>query len=192
MLSDEQLMVRAAQGDADAFGELARRHEGWLRRFFYHLMWDHEDAEDACQETLVRVWLARERYRPRAKFTTFLFTVARNLWLHRLQKRSNRPPVVSLHDQLGPEGRAILDRLTAEYDVPEAELLAGYERFRIRRAIDALPEGQRLVFVLAHFEELSYARIAQMLGLPEGTVKSRMWHAYRELRDKLCDEEDRP
>ena len=190
MTSDEHLMIRAAEGDTDAFAELAQRHRAWLRRFLYHLLWDRDEAEDACQETLVRVWLARERYRPIAKFKTFLFTVARNLGLHWLERRANRPPVVSLHDQLGPEGRAVLEELRGEARTPERELLAGYERFRIRRAIDALPDGQRVVFVLAQFEEMRYAEIAELLDVPEGTVKSRMWHAYRALQQSLtCEEE---
>jgi len=190
MVSDEELMTGAAAGDADAFAEVAQRHRGWLRRFFYHLMWNRDDAEDACQETLVRVWLARERYRPTARFRTFLFTVARNLWLHRIEKRANRPPVVSLHDQLGPQGRLVLEKLRGEARTPEAEFIACYERFRIRSAIDALPEAQRIVFVLSQFEEMKYVEIAELLDLPEGTVKSRMWHAYRTLRQMLTSEEE--
>jgi len=190
MDADTELMVRASRGDSDAFAELARRHQDWLTRLFYHLLWDRDEAEDACQEVLVKVWLARERYEPRAKFTTFLFAIARNHWAHRAERWANRPPVVSLHDQLGPEAREVLDRLVSEAATPEQELLRGYERFRIRRAIDELPEAQRIALVLAHFEGMSYAQIAELVGAPEGTIKSRMWHAYRTLREKLVQSEE--
>ncbi len=188
-ISDEELMVRAREGDADAFCELAARHHGWIERFLYHMTWDREEAEDGAQEVLVRVWLARERYEPSARFTTFLFTVARNWWRNRRERWAARSPVVALEDQVGPEARALLRERTTPDDVPERELLRGYERFRIRRAIDALPEAQRMVFVLSHFEGLPHAQIAGLLDIPEGTVKSRMHHAYLKLRDALNEEE---
>lgn len=97
--------------------------------------------------------------------------------------------MVSLQDQLGPTAREALRALTTPEDVPERELLRGYERFRIRRAIADLPEAQRLVFVLSHFEDLPYAEIARLLGIPVGTVKSRMHHACRKLREALAEEE---
>ena len=188
-LSDEELMVRARAGDADAFCELAARHHDWIERFLYHMTWDREQAEDGAQEVLVRVWLARERYQPTARFSTFAFTVARNWWRNLRARRNSRPPVVALEDQVGPQARALLRELTTPDDVPERELLRGYERFRIRQAIDALPEAQRVVFVLSHLQGLPHTEISALLGIPEGTVKSRMHHAYRKLREALCEEE---
>jgi len=90
--TDEDLMVRAREGDADAFCALARRHQGWLERFLYHMTWDRELAEDGAQEVLVRVWLARERYEPTARFTTFLFACARNRCRNLRARRNSRPP----------------------------------------------------------------------------------------------------
>lgn len=188
-LSDEELMVRARAGDADAFCELAARHHDWIERFLYHMTWDREQAEDGAQEVLVRVWLARERYQPTARFSTFAFTVARNWWRNLRARRNSRPPVVALEDQVGPQARALLRELTTPDDVPERELLRGYERFRIRQAIDALPEAQRVVFVLSHLQGLPHTEISALLSIPEGTVKSRMHHAYRKLREALCEEE---
>mgnify|MGYP000133980123 CR=1 FL=1 len=187
--SDKELMVRARADDAGAFCALAARHHGWIERFLYHMTWDREQAEDGAQEVLVRVWLARERYQPIASFSTFAFTVARNWWRNLRARRTFRPRVVALEDQVGPKARALLRELTALDDVPERELLRTYARFRIRRAIDALPEAQRVVFVLAHFEDLPHAQIAALLGIPEATVKSRMHHAYRKLREALIEEE---
>ena len=188
-LSDEELMIRAREGDADAFCELAARHHAWIERFLYHMTWDREQAEDGAQEVLVRVWLARERYQPTARFSTFAFTVARNWWRNLRARRNSRPPVVALEDQVGPQARALLRELTTPDDVPERELLRGYERFRIRQAIDALPEAQRVVFVLSHLQGLPHTEISALLSIPEGTVKSRMHHAYRKLREALCEEE---
>lgn len=186
---DEELMLRAREGDADAFCVLAARHQPWVERFLYHMTWDRELAEDGAQEVLVRVWLARQRYQPTARFGTFVFTVARNWWRNARAHRDSRPPVVALEDQVGPEARALLRALTSDRDVPERELLRGYERFRIRRAIDALPEPQRVVLVLSHFEDLPHAQIAALLGIPEGTVKSRLYYACRRLRAALSEEE---
>ncbi|MGC9316438.1 MAG: RNA polymerase sigma factor [Armatimonadota bacterium] len=188
-LSDEELMLLARDGDAEAFCELARRHHQWVERFLYHMTWDREAAEDGAQEVLVRVWLARDRYEPTAAFTTFLFACARNWWRNHRDRGSRRPPVISLQGQVGQEARALLRELIARDDVPEQELLRGYERFRIRRAIDGLPEGQRTVFVLSHFEGLAHAQIAELLGIPVGTVKSRMHHAYLKLRQTLTEED---
>lgn len=187
--SDEELMVCAREGDLHAFTELSERHHAWLERFLYHMLWDREAAEDGAQEVLVRVWLARERYEPTARFSTFLFTCARNWWRNWRDGSSRRPPVVSLEEQLGPTARSVLAELTTPEDVPERELLRGYERFRIRRAIGQLPEAQRVVFVLSQLQGLPHAQIAALLDIPEGTVKSRMHHACLKLRAALVEEE---
>ena len=187
--SDEELIVCARDGDLQAFSELAGRHHAWLERFLYHMLWDREAAEDGAQEVLVRVWLARERYEPTARIRTFLFTCARNWCRNWRDGISRRPPVVSLEEQLGPTARSVLAALTTPEAVPERELLRGYERFRIRRAIGQLPEAQRVVFVLSQLQGLPHAQIAALLDIPEGTVKSRMHHACLKLRATLVEEE---
>jgi RNA polymerase sigma-70 factor (ECF subfamily) len=180
-------MARAKRGDTQAFGVIADRHKDRLRRIFYHLFWNWEEAEDAAQEVLLRVWLARDSYEPRARFSTYLFTIARNHWLNRRARTNRRPKVVSLQEQFGPGAAAMLRRMADEAPSPEDRVMRSYELFRIRRAIDELPEKQRLVFILCHLEGLRCAEVAEMLGIPEGTVKSRMWHAIRKLRHKLAE-----
>ena len=187
--SDEELMICAREGALHAFTELSERHPAWHARFLYHMLWDREAAEDGVQEVLVRVWLARERYETTARFSTFLFTCARNWWRTWRDGRSRKPPVVSLQEQLGPTGRSVLAELTTPDDVPERELLRGYERFRIRRAIGQLPEAQRVVFVLSQLQGLPHAQIAALRDIPEGSVKSRMHHACLKLRATLGEEE---
>ncbi|MGD8240021.1 MAG: RNA polymerase sigma factor, partial [Armatimonadota bacterium] len=179
MPSDAELMTRAKRGDARAFGVIADRYKGWLRRLFYHLFWDWDEAEDAAQEVLLRLWLARERYEPRAKLSTYLFTIARNHWLGQRARANSRPKVVSLQEQFGPGAAGILRRIADEAPSPEDTVIRRYELFRIRRAIDEVPEKHRIVFILCHFEGLRCAEAAEMLGIPEGTVKSRLWHAIR-------------
>jgi len=190
MLSDAELMARAKRGDTEAYGIIVDRYKSWLRRIFYHLFWDWEEAEDAAQEVLLRVWLARERYEPRAKFSTYLFRIARNHWLGQRARTNRRPQIVSLQEQFGPGAAAMLRQMADEAPSPEDTVIRSYELFRIRRAIDELPEKHRLVFILCHFEGLRYAEIAEMLGIPEGTVKSRMSHAVGKLRRKLAHPEE--
>ncbi|MBD3293025.1 MAG: hypothetical protein GF393_08885, partial [Armatimonadia bacterium] len=103
--TDEALMLRARECDVGAFADLAARHQPWVERFLYHMLWDREAAEDGAQEVLVNVWLARNRYEPAARFTTFLFACARNWLRNAVDRRARRPPVVPLQDQLGPTAR---------------------------------------------------------------------------------------
>ncbi len=186
MASDCDLMIRVSAGDMRAFDLLVQRHRARLEAFIYRLCSDREQAADCTQEAFVRLWLAREGYRPRTKFTTYLYTIALNCHIDHTRRQRARPHPVPLEQQLGPGARAVLRQMVSHSETPETVLLRRYETYRIRRAILQLPEAHRLVFVLAHFEELPYAEIAEILGIPLGTVKSRMHYALAHLRKLLC------
>ncbi|MHB8996124.1 MAG: RNA polymerase sigma factor [Armatimonadota bacterium] len=185
MFNDSELMARVKLGDQEAFSLLVQRHKPWLTRLLYHLFWSREEAEDGAQEVLLRLWLSRQRYEPRANLKTFLFTIARNYWHNRSTRVIRRQPVVSLEDQFGPGARAIIEKLADQSPTPEQQVMERYEVFRIRQAVDALPEKQRLVFILSQYGDLRYSEIAELLGIPEGTVKSRMATAVEALRRGL-------
>jgi len=188
MASDPELMARAKAGDTDAFAVLVERYRRRLCAFFYRLCQDREEASDAAQETLVRLWLARERYRPTARFTTYLYSIAWHHWLNRVRAMKSRPPVVPLEEQLGPAGCGLLTRMLERAEPAEDAVLRRYRTQRIRGAIAGLPEKRRIVFVLSHFEGLRYAEIAEVLQIPVGTVKSRMHHAVARLQEQLEEE----
>lgn len=185
MLSDQELMARVKRDDREAFGLLAQRHKPWLTRLLYHLFWSREEAEDGAQEVLLRLWLARGRYEPSANPKTFLFTIARNYWHNRSTRVIRKQRVVSLEDQFGPGTRAVIERLADQRPTPEEQVIQSYQVFRIRRAVDQLPEKQRLVFILSQYGDLRYSEIAQLLEIPEGTVKSRMATAVEALKRAL-------
>jgi RNA polymerase sigma-70 factor (ECF subfamily) len=185
MSTDCELMARVKLDDQEAFALLVQRHKPWLTRLLYHLFWSREEAEDGAQEVLLRLWLSRTRYEPTANLKTFLFTIARNYWHNRSTRVIRRQPVVSLEDQFGPGARAIIEKLADQSPTPEQQVMERYEVFRIRQAVDALPEKQRLVFILSQYGDLRYREIAELLGIPEGTVKSRMATAVEALRRAL-------
>jgi len=185
MCNDQDLMARVCDGDQEAFGILAQRHKDWLTRLLYHLFWNREEAEDGAQEVLLRLWLARRTYQPTANLRTFLFTIARNYWHNRSTRVLRRSPVVSLEDQFGPNARRVIEELADESPTPEHLILQRLEQFRLRQAINQLPEKQRLVLVMSHFLDMRYTEIGETLGIPEGTVKSRMATAVLALRGRL-------
>jgi RNA polymerase sigma-70 factor (ECF subfamily) len=189
MDSDHELMRRVREGDSDAFAELIRRYRAELVSFFTHLAQDANLADDLTQEVFIRLWGARERYEPTGKFPAYLFRIARNLWLNERDKRRRCPPPESLEEaaengQLDALEFALAD-LSAQ---PEEVLLARERRRRIRAAIDALPDKLQLVFVLGQIQGHKYREIAEMLRVPVGTVKYRMFEAVRRLREELKDE----
>jgi RNA polymerase sigma-70 factor, ECF subfamily len=179
--TDIELMLRAQNGDAAAFHELVRRYREPLRRFFAAMLADRSQADDFVQETFLRLWLARSRYEPTGKFSTYLFQIGKHYWMN--QRKKLRLEVSFDHlDE-------ILDAAALTTTQPEAVLLRGYRDRRIRRAIAALPDHYRAVFEMSHFGDLKYAEIACQLGIPAGTVKSRMAEAVRRLREALAEDE---
>jgi RNA polymerase sigma-70 factor (ECF subfamily) len=192
---DIGLMCRARDGDVEAFTRLVGRHRERVEGFLYRLFWDREKAEDGAQEVFLRLWLARHRYQPRARFTTFLYQVAHNYWLNELRKARARPVEVSWNEKPDPDGGPGDPRGAPRLppapaaSEPHYQLFLRYRQWRIREAIARLPEPHRLVFVLGHLEGRRIAEMAEILGIPEGTVKSRMHTAVRLLRGWLGPEE---
>jgi RNA polymerase sigma-70 factor, ECF subfamily len=176
-LTDGELMALVREGDLVAFDALYDRYRDRVYRFLFSLTWDDQEAEDYLQETFLRLYQARDRYVETGSLSTYLMRIATNHFRWQRRKRRCRNDVPML-----PPMAAIRANASVE---PDVQLLAGYERWRIRRAIEALPEGRRLVFVMAHLEDMKYAEIAEVLGIPVGTVKSRMAAAVRSLRATL-------
>lgn len=172
-------MLRVQGGDVAAFRELVERYRRPLRRFFAAVLADRSQADDFVQETFLRLWLARERHAPTGRFSTYLFQIGKHYW------QNQRP---KLGREISLDGRdpdLVVEPLRVTQ--PETVLLERYRDARVRRAVARLPEPYRAVVELSHFQGLTYAEVACRLGIPLGTVKSRMAEAVRRLRRMLVD-----
>ena len=183
---DAALMAAIQSGELEAFNALVGRHQRSLINFFYHLCWDRQVAEDCAQEVFLRVYSHRESYEPQAKFTTFLFRIARNLWIDRMRTAAVHGKPLSLQGQgSGGEGRALQDRVASRTPSPLEILAREEQQEALRRAIDRLPDEQKAVVILGEIQGLKYQDIGEILGVPVGTVKSRMHTAMDKLKDLL-------
>ncbi|HOW98650.1 MAG TPA: RNA polymerase sigma factor [Kiritimatiellia bacterium] len=171
---DFELMRRLRDGDPEAMTGLVRRYQGSLLNFFRR-MGACTDAEDAVQETFIRVYNYRDRYRPSAKFTTFLYTVARHVWHDLLRKVMRR--------------ESLAERITAEPEPEQAPGPSGAAlRLDIHAALARLPEKLRGVVVLGVYQGMRQEEIAAVLDIPVGTVKSRMFNALERLKEAFDEE----
>ena len=170
-MPDTELMARVKRGDKDAFVAIVHRHQNPLLNFFRR-MGVYNDAEDLVQDTLVRLFNYRHRYEPRAKFTTFLYLLARQVWIDTLRKSGRRREFT----ETLKEERAV----AAQKSRHDEGLLADVEA-----ALHELPEPMRMVIALSIFQGLKYDEVAEILDVPTGTVKSRMFNAIRRLRKNL-------
>ncbi|MCS6969432.1 MAG: sigma-70 family RNA polymerase sigma factor [Planctomycetota bacterium] len=182
---DLALMARVRDGDREALVAIVRRYQDELIGFFYHLCGDQLRSEELAQDVFVRVYAARTRWQPTARLRTWLYRIAHNLWIDQLRRQR---PLLSLDAERASDGQRWHEVLAAApaREAPDEEHRR-YLRQRVQAALAALPAGQREVFVLACDQGLPYRDIAEILGIPEGTVKSRMHHAVRALRDRLAD-----
>jgi RNA polymerase sigma-70 factor (ECF subfamily) len=181
---DRELMLEASRGSREAFERLVDRWQGRLVGFFLRQGGDRELAEDCTQEVFVRLYRARDRYTPDARFATFLFTIARNHWIDVARARQVRPdlqPTGSSDD----EGEDPLNRLPSQEVPPPAQAVLADDLTRLRAALTRLPETLREVVQLGVIEALPYAEVSAILSIPVGTVKSRVHAAVQTLRSLL-------
>ncbi len=184
MKTDIELMTEFQQGNRDAFEKLVLRHQMGVFNFFVRMTNDRESAEDQTQEVFLRLYRNASRYQVAAKFTTYLYRIARNCWIDHLRRSRRRGRMVSL-DKENAEGVNLYDNIAADTNDPASRLEARDRASIVNQAIDSLPEEQRVVFVLSEVQGMKYAQIAETLEIPEGTVKSRMHVAISRLRDYL-------
>jgi len=183
-LSDEDLMAEAAEGSERAFTELVGRYRSRVLNLVSRLLNDREASDDISQEVFVRVYLHRKNYRRGAKFSTWLFTIAANLAkneIRRRKRRRNWSSLDELQEQLHDSSLQLMDpkgNREAEVDSAQIQGIVG-------EAITTLPERYRLALVLRDVEGLAYEEIAQVLGIPGGTVRSRINRARLMLKKKL-------
>jgi RNA polymerase sigma-70 factor (ECF subfamily) len=181
--TDEQLIARFQSGDEQAFTELVKRYRDRLTNFVYQFLGDLEQAEDVVQDTMFKLYEKKHYYREIAKFSTWIYTIARNLANTELRKRKRRK--TTLLSQMTRDER--------DYEIPAIQSDVGqaiqseYVEKRIQAAIKELPEHFKTVIILRDIQELSYDDISNIVGVPLGTVKSRINRARLQLQADLND-----
>jgi RNA polymerase sigma-70 factor, ECF subfamily len=185
-MTDEQLMLAFRSGDARAFEALVRRHRNPVFNFVFRYTGQRARAEDLLQETWLKVVRGAQDYEPKARFTTWVYTIARNLCVDSARKEIYRQ-AESLDAAAGAdgEGRALAEVLPDGAAAPDRAAHNARLRPLLERALRGLPPEQREVFILREYNGVAFKEIAVVTGVPENTVKSRMRYALEGLRKKL-------
>ncbi|MEM1084551.1 MAG: sigma-70 family RNA polymerase sigma factor [Verrucomicrobiota bacterium] len=178
---DVALMRRVAEGDEKAFRELVERHQHAVVGTVAKMINDATEAEDIAQKAFLRVWKHAKRWRPDAKFTTYLFTITRNLVYNESRRRS-RKKEVSAEERQDDSGYEPAGDPRSE---PDAEALKSEMHDEIDQAIQELPEAQRTAVILYSYESMPYEEIAKVLDASVSSVKSLLFRARSTLREKL-------
>jgi len=184
--SDEAVLKEVANGEQSAFAELLARYQNPILTFCYSFTRDRGMAEDLAQETFLRVYRNAARYKPVAKFSTWLYKIAANLCINELKRNRLRPALV-LDEPAGadPEGTRVIERLASGEDPPLTGAEKNEIQVLIKRAIDHLPDDQRTTLVLVEYHHLQYQEIAEILGVSVSAIKMRVKRARETLRELL-------
>jgi RNA polymerase sigma-70 factor, ECF subfamily len=196
-VTDEALMIRFQRGDRAAFAALVRRHQTPLYNFSLRHLRMQSLAEDVVQDAFVRVVQNAAEFKHEARFTTWLYTIARNLCIDQLRKRALRKhPSLDHGRGAGGEGAEegdgpTLGEQTADSRASVEREATGTElKERIAKAVESLPDEQREVFLMREVANLPFKEIAEVTGVPENTVKSRMRYALERLQQALSEYEE--
>ena len=180
-IEDVRLMELVGKGDTVAFEQLIERHQTLVIGTIARMLGSNSDVEDIAQQVFIRVWKSASRYVPRAKFTTWLLKITRNLVFNEL-RRKKRHALIPLQQEPEGEEMQLEDK---RGQTPDASLLEGELQRAIEAAIGELPETQRMAVVLRRYEELSYEEIAEVLDQSVPAVKSLLFRARTQLRERL-------
>jgi RNA polymerase sigma-70 factor (ECF subfamily) len=178
---DVRLMRLIGQGDTAALEHLIERHQSLVAGTIARMLGASSDVEDIAQQVFIRVWKSAVRYVPKAKFTTWLLKITRNLVFNEL-RRTKRHVHVPIQPDPEADELPLADTATS---TPAASLLEVELQEKIEEAIHSLPESQRMALVLRRYQDLSYDQIAEILDLSVPAVKSILFRARAELRRRL-------
>jgi len=185
---DTELISRFLKGDQEAFGELLAAYEKKIYSICWHFMGNRQDAEDAAQEVILKVYRKLDLFRGEASFSTWLNYVAANTCRDMLRKRK-RNQTVSLDSPLETEDGEMDRELASPDDSPETDVINRDLARLVRESLEELKEDHRVILLMREYQDLSYDEIAEILSLNVGTVKSRLSRARRELRDLMVTRE---
>jgi RNA polymerase sigma-70 factor (ECF subfamily) len=182
---DAALMLRVKRGDRAAFGTLVEKYKQPVMNFIFRTLRDETEAEDLAQNVFLQVYKSRDRYQRTAKFSTWLFTIARNLCLNEIRRRSRHPA-----DSLEESHSENEDQPQRQYEdkkvsLPTENVLQGELARKIAEAVAELPENQRTAILLCQQDELSYEEIAEILDCSLSATKSLIHRGRETLKDKL-------
>lgn len=180
---DHALMEQIGMGDHHAFRQLVERHQNAVIGTVSKMLGNSSDSEDIAQQVFLRIWRNAKRYRPDAKFTTYLFTITRNLVFNETRRRGRKKEVSS-------DEREENANQTAEApseNRPDSELLQAELQAAVDKAINSLPEVQRMAVILRRYEQMPYEDIAASLNLSVPAVKSLLFRARTTLREALSN-----
>ncbi|HUA38757.1 MAG TPA: sigma-70 family RNA polymerase sigma factor [Candidatus Sulfopaludibacter sp.] len=182
---DAVLMLRVKRGDRAAFAELVEKYKQPVMNLVYRTLHDETEAEDLAQNVFLQVYKSAKRYESRAKFSTWLFTIARNLCLNEIRRRSRHPAdsIEEAHAEHEDQPRQQFEDKSSV--APPEKLLHGELAQKIEEALAELPENQRTAIWLCRQEELSYEEIADVLGCSLSATKSLIHRGRETLKEKL-------
>ena len=184
-IPSEDLMARIAKGDTDAFEILVNRHQTSVLNLVYRFIGDRTQAKDLAQEVFIRVWQAAKTYKPEAKFTTWIYRITANLCFNELKSARRKKLFQFLRSDADNE-------IHGEKDFPDGSpspedlLLAKERSHQITKALQGLPENQRMAVILKRYDDLSYEEIARVMGCSVPAVESLLVRAKRNLQKKLA------
>lgn len=179
---DVALMLKTGQGDTRAFTELIQRHKDSVVGTIGKMLGGHGDIEDLAQQVFIRVWKSAPNYEPQAKFTTWLFTITKNLVFNETRRLSKKKTVS--HDEISDQyGLEIMDDSTPS---PEEHYLHEELQSAVDKALESLPEKSRLAIILRRYEDMSYEEIAATLKVSVPALKSILFRARNQLKEILA------
>ncbi len=190
---DEVLMMQFQGGNRAAFATLVVRHKTPIFNFILRQVRSQATAEDLTQDLFVRVVQNAATFKHEARFTTWVYSIARNLCIDHLRKMSlRRHPSLDHGSGQEGEGPTLGERIANEHpsSAADRQVMSSDIGARIIRAVEELPEEQREVYLLRQLAKVPFKEIAKMTGVPENTVKSRMRYALERLQEALSDYED--
>ena len=184
-VADGELVARAIAGREEGFEELVRRYQRPIVAYVYRMVGDYDAALDLTQEVFIKVYGSLERYRPEFKFSTWIYRIAHNAAIDHLRRQGGMR-TEDLEAE-GENGRTYEKPLASKAPTPEQESERRERRAEIEEIVQALAPAYRELIVLRHAHDLSYDEIAEVTGLPLGTVKNRIFRAREAMRTHLVE-----